>query len=136
MPSPRPISRRKARPGPVEPLEGRALLAASLVAKLDPGVVRPHDLIVANGSLFFFLQDTGTKADSLWKLTGGAAPLARPILAIPGTPGSLTNVGGTLYFTVGVDSHHFQLWRSDGTAPGTKSIKDFVDTSPFAFAPS
>ena len=38
--------------------------------------------------------------------------------------GSLTNVGGTLFFVATDGTHGFELWKSDGTEAGTLMVKD------------
>ena len=40
------------------------------------------------------------------------------------TPGNLTNVNGTLFFTANDGTHGYELWKSDGTAAGTVLVKD------------
>ena len=39
-------------------------------------------------------------------------------------PASLTNVGGTLFFSADDGTHGSELWKSDGTAAGTVLVKD------------
>jgi ELWxxDGT repeat protein len=39
-------------------------------------------------------------------------------------PYDLANVAGTLYFNAADATHHAELWRSDGTAPGTRLVRD------------
>src|SRR2546430_2070150 len=39
-------------------------------------------------------------------------------------PGELTNVNGTLFFTAGDGTDGHELWKSDGTAKGTRLVKD------------
>jgi ELWxxDGT repeat protein len=45
-------------------------------------------------------------------------------------PGSLTNVNGTLYFTINDGAKGTELWKSDGTSAGTVLLHDFTSTTP------
>jgi ELWxxDGT repeat protein len=66
----------------------------------------------------------------LWKSDGTAAGtiLVKDIDPINDyshiNPGNLTNLNGTLLFTVDDGAHGYELWRSDGTAAGTTLVKD------------
>jgi len=56
-----------------------------------------------------------------------------------GGPSYLTVVGNTLFFvaTDGSSNHGYELWKSDGTGPGTNMFKDiniYGDGSPYGFA--
>src|SRR4051812_28875939 len=46
--------------------------------------------------------------------------------AIPGAPGELTNVNGTLFFTASDGPYGIELWKSDGTPGGTVMVCDIV----------
>jgi ELWxxDGT repeat protein len=93
----------------------------------------PHELIVSHGSLFFN-GDDGTEARGLWKTDGTAAGtvLVKDVrfgLTLAGSVAvidpDLTDVNGTLYFEAtpqGTDGGAV-LWKSDGTAAGTPSVR-------------
>jgi len=83
------------------------------------------------GTVFFRANDGG--GNQLWK-SDGTEPGTVLVMGIgschfdatlnrtecPGNPSRLTNVSGTLFF-VGADE---ELWKSDGTWPGTVLVKD------------
>jgi ELWxxDGT repeat protein len=99
------------------------------------GELSPYELTNVGGTLFFrgnewLLEDGiwGSTREGLWKSNGTKAttvfveafPPAEPWCCEAGvTIDQLTNVDGTLYFTLNED-----LWRSDGTTDGTVRIVD------------
>lgn len=125
----------------VEPLEVRALLAASLVDDIFPGPAPnssdPTELVNVGGTLYFSANDGGgaTKYGiELWRSDGTAAGtgLAADVDRGPASsqPGDLTNVNGKLYFTVNrvyqppsFDSG--QLYVHDPADGGTNKIMNY-----------
>jgi ELWxxDGT repeat protein len=82
------------------------------------------------GSTTFFTQFTPALGTELWKTDGTTAGTAVVKDICPGTCdgriGSLTNVAGTLFFSVNIGSgnnYTFELWKSDGTETGTTRVK-------------
>jgi ELWxxDGT repeat protein len=51
-------------------------------------------------------------------------------------PSDLTNVAGTLFFGADDGTHRRELWKSDGTAAGTKLVKDIRPGAAFGAHPS
>src|SRR5207248_6883299 len=51
----------------------------------------------------------------------------------PSTPGNLTNVNGTLFFSAYDGTDGQELWKSDGTVAGTVLVKDIY---PGAYYPT
>jgi ELWxxDGT repeat protein len=90
--------------------------------------VYPSKLTVVGSNLFFqgWTSPTGYE---LWKSNGTVAGtgLVKDIHSGSSNPDNLTNVNGTLYFTVwntwDIPSHD-QIWKSDGTTAGTVVVKD------------
>src|SRR6185369_9240828 len=47
----------------------------------------------------------------------------------PSNPGPFVNVNGVLYFAADDGVHGRELWKTDGTAPGTVLVKDIYPGS-------
>ena len=91
---------------------------------------RPAASLSIEGTLFFTADD-GIHGRELWRSDGTEAGTVMVKDARPGVEagvardqGSLTNVGGTLYFVADDGIHGYELWRSDGTEAGTVMVKD------------
>ncbi len=86
----------------------------------------PGDFEDVAGTLYFHAQDVIGGSFELWKsdgTTGGTVKVSGIAQAPPVNPASLTNVGGTLYFSAtGPDGD--ELWKSDGTQAGTVQVKN------------
>lgn len=93
----------------------------------------PQYLTNVNGTLFF-LAETAANGRELWKSDGTVAGTILVKDINPGSAsgfpnsswhtGSLTNVNGTLFFTVDNGVNGIELWKSNGTAAGTVLVKD------------
>lgn len=115
-----------------------------LVRDIWPGAIgsQPASLAVL-GERLYFSADDGSSGRELWSSDGTARGTRRVADLAPGFGGSgpsqLTAVGSTLFFAA-VDianqegSSGVELWRSDGTAAGTRLVKDINPTGD-AFGP-
>jgi ELWxxDGT repeat protein len=99
------------------------------------------------GGTAFFINRDPTHGRELWRSDGTreGTKLVRDIK--PGTgnmtngwywrPAGLTNVGGTLYFAADDGTHGTELWRSDGTAAGTRLVRNIYpsdgSSDPYGF---
>lgn len=93
----------------------------------------PDNLINLNGTLYFTAYDS-INGQELWQSDGTEAGTSLVIDLFPGveatppnypnssSPGNLTNLDGTLYFSA-ADATGRGLWKSNGTALGTQPIK-------------
>ncbi|MFN0054661.1 MAG: ELWxxDGT repeat protein [Planctomycetales bacterium] len=95
----------------------------------------PSNLTDVNGTLFF-TADEGGDSRTLWTSDGTAAGTRRIRDIDPGSdddyyayPDDLTNVNGILFFTADDGVHGTELWTSDGTAAGTRMVKDIFQDS-------
>ena len=112
-----------------------------LVKKIDPDhadVDYGRDsasMTVVDGTLFFTADD-GVHGPELWKSDGTRAGtvMVKDIWAgdeddyygYENGPSSLTDVGGTLFFTADDGVRGPELWKSDGTKAGTVMVKDIT----------
>lgn len=130
----------------LEQLERRTLLA--VVQPLDIGQFRgrPGQFGHVNAITLFTTTDQHT-GQKLWGTDGNAVgtvlikdlevQVADPSAWFISGRDNVLTVGNTFYFT-GVDNAHGrELWRSDGTATGTRLVKDLVpgadDSNPEGF---
>ena len=95
----------------------------------------PSDLTPSNGKVYFFAGDT--PGVELWQTDGTAAGTSAVTgFPPPGYyPSNLTNLNGTVFFTVEDDTHGTELWKSDGTAAGTVLVAD-INPGPGGSQPS
>ncbi len=133
----RPQSLRSLRPT-IERLEFRRVLADDLAPVLDintqlSSLSSQPTNVTSVGSQVYFLAQTPTTGTELWKSDGTSAGTVLVKEFIVGRYGvspyligntALTNVNGTLFFTVDDQIHGAELWKSDGTAAGTTLVKD------------
>ena len=110
----------------IEPLEERVLLAASELlvdANAEQTGSRPLDLTTFRDSVVFSADSVG-HGPELWTTGGTEESTALLFEAKPGPDGSHPDLiqvhANTLFFRA-----QSQLWQSDGTAAGTKSIASF-----------
>ena len=105
----------------------------TLVKNINPGCGgcgTISDLTNVGGTLFF-AGDDGTHGWEPWKSDGTEAgtTLVKDINLGPEPgwepdPNWLASVAGTLFFTANDGTHGYELWRSDGTGPGTTLVRD------------
>ncbi|HLW66159.1 MAG TPA: ELWxxDGT repeat protein [Gemmataceae bacterium] len=118
------------------------------------------DNLTVVGSKLYFTRDTGEGKTELWMSDGTSAgttklsefqlsqyfpiPLAQTSSAVQGSlipyysppaVSNLTNVNGTLYFVADDGVHGSELWKTDGTVPGTTMVKDINPTTSAGLTP-
>ncbi|HEX2699053.1 MAG TPA: ELWxxDGT repeat protein [Acidimicrobiales bacterium] len=98
---------------------------ASILKDIDPGKSgsEPSGFVHFGDSVYFF---TATFSDpsrtGLWK-TDGSKPGTTLVKPLRGS-GSITVMGGSMFFQADGGTGDFELWKSDGTAAGTVLVKD------------
>jgi len=107
-----------------------------MVKDINPnGGSYPSRLTNVNGTLFFTADD-GVHGYELWKSNGTAAGTVMVKDYTPDIPneypynrsyfGGLINVGGTLFYILDNNNNGFELWKSNGTDPGTGAVSGQV----------
>lgn len=105
----------------------------TLLKDLQPGAgSSAPGLFTPLGSTTFFVADDGEHGAELWASDGTAANTRMVKDVTPHEEGglflttanSLTVAGGKLYFVADDDTNGIELWTSDGTAAGTRLVKD------------
>src|SRR5262245_39719230 len=104
----------------------------ALVLNIAAGTAssNPQAFAGMNGTVYF--AAAGNTGDELWKTDGTAANTANVTDLYPGgsfgpngsAPRNLTAVGNTLFFSATDGSTGIELYKSDGTGPGTGLLKD------------
>jgi ELWxxDGT repeat protein len=105
-------------------------------ANINPATASSNPVFFTdyNGTLLFRATDGATGIE-LWKSNGG--PLGagtelvedinqNPTPSADSNPSELTVVGSTLYLQANDGSTGAELWKSDGTAPGTDRVADII----------
>lgn len=103
-----------------------------LVKNINPNGSSDPQELVAIGSKLLFTANDGVHDRELWVSDGTPAGthMVKDILPTspsgyaPYWPGALTAAGGLLYFSATDGVHGYEPWVSDGTADGTRMIKD------------
>ena len=118
-----------------EALEGRVLLAATLVKDLNTDTLSsaPADFFDLNGTTFFTADD-GVRGRELWKTDGTAGGTALVKDISPGAGNAfqpnahreIVSLDGRLFFFADDGVRGRELWSSDGTAGGTAIVADLA----------
>jgi ELWxxDGT repeat protein len=96
----------------------------------------PKNLRNLNGSLLFSATANESISPQVW-ISNGSDSTTRQITNVVGSRSSGTNIIGnqksTVYFTASDASNSESLWKADGNATSSKSIKDLKVLGSFAF---
>ena len=105
-----------------------------MVKDIQPGINASSSptQLAAVGSTLFFQADDGLNGRELWKSDGTGAGTVMVADINPGGSafvaneftGVVVDAGGTLFFMANDGATGDELWKSDGTGPGTLLVKD------------
>jgi ELWxxDGT repeat protein len=106
-------------------------LGTVMVMDIHPAAGSNPNYLTNVGGKLFFGADDGTNGSELWMHDPGTSStaLVKDInpgsgSSFPGFFGAMADVGGTLLFSASDPANGFELWKSDGTGPGTMIVKD------------
>lgn len=101
---------------------------------VSPGSSLPLNLTEVNGKLYFSAEDPIQFGRELWTSDGteGGTVMVKDIrvgsdlygVPLSGSPENLTEIGGTLFFSVVDDLNDREIWTSQGTAATTNLLKN------------
>ncbi len=116
-------------PSYIESLEGRRLLAVSLVKDINDLPGGPaSDKMYGVGNIAYFAQDDGVHGIEPWRTDGTSAGTYLLKDCNPGARWSFAQrfiaVGSTVYFSAYTEATGYELWKTDGTEAGTVMVKD------------
>jgi ELWxxDGT repeat protein len=103
-----------------------------LIKDIRPGIADSYiqEMTNVNGTMFFSAKVDSNRAE-LWKSDGTGVGTRVVKIINPDTgsengsqPLFLTNMNGTLFFGANNGTSGQELWKSDGSAPGTVLVKD------------
>ena len=120
---------RTKRPLGIETLEGRAVLAASVLSFENINSTNAwadiRESVNVGNQLFWVARDHGKTNLNLWTIdhTLSAAKVLADLGPDDAGTRQLTNVNGTLFFQGYSPSDGFELWKSNGTVSGTALVR-------------
>ncbi|MEJ2034396.1 MAG: hypothetical protein P8Y63_15490, partial [Deltaproteobacteria bacterium] len=102
-----------------------------LVKKIGSGLAMAGREYVVAGNTMYFRANDGLTGNELWKSNGTTAGTMLVKDIYPGSlpadsssPDYFAHVGGKVFFGANDGVHGYELWITDGTADGTKMVKD------------
>ncbi|AKJ04958.1 ELWxxDGT repeat protein [Archangium gephyra] len=110
--------------------EGPAALV-DVGVKAERALVRYPEFPTAAGTTLLFAANEDSTGPELWRLDArGPALVADIVPGITGSaPSQLFHSRGLTWFTAADEAHGVELWRTDGTTPGTFLLKDILPGS-------